>query len=36
LINNDILNGEDALSFLSTPYGLVAFGKASVGLVATE
>jgi hypothetical protein len=32
-VPNDILNGEPAIKFLSTPYGLVAIGNGTVGLI---
>ena len=32
-IPNDILNGKPAVKFLSTPYGLVAIGSGTVGLI---
>ena len=36
IIDNNILNGEGALKFFSTPYGLVAVGEGSIGIVNTE
>ncbi len=36
IIDNNILNGEPVYRFVSTPYGLVAIGKGTVGLIETE
>ncbi len=33
VMNNDILNGDSVLRFFSTPYGLVAIGEGTVGLI---
>ena len=33
VFDNDILEGEQAFSFVSTPYGLVAIGGGTVGLI---
>lgn len=36
IIENNILNGGAVMRFLSTPYGLVAIGERTVGLIETE
>jgi hypothetical protein len=36
IIENNILNGGKVLEFLSTPYGLIAIGEGTVGLIETE
>jgi len=36
IIDNNILNGGKVLEFLSTPYGLIAIGEGTVGLIETE
>jgi hypothetical protein len=33
IFDNNILNGGKVLEFLSTPYGLVAIGEGTVGLI---
>jgi hypothetical protein len=33
VIDNNILNGGPVLRFISTPYGLVAIGEGTVGLI---
>jgi hypothetical protein len=35
-INNNILDGEPAYKFVSTPYGLVGIGEGTVGIIETE
>ena len=35
IIPNDILDGEPVVRFISTPYGLVAIGNGTVGLIET-
>jgi hypothetical protein len=36
IFDNNILNGGKVLEFLSTPYGLIAIGEGTVGLIETE
>jgi len=36
IIENDILDGGKVIGFVSTPYGLIALGKGSVGLIETQ
>jgi len=36
IIDNDILDGEPVSRFVSTPYGLVAIGNGTVGLIDTK
>ena len=35
LIDNNILDGGSVLKFVSTPYGLVAIGEGTVGIIET-
>ena len=36
IIDNNILNGNKVLRFFSTPYGLIAVGEGTVGLIETK
>ncbi|MBA7709226.1 hypothetical protein ES703_118139 [subsurface metagenome] len=36
IIDNSILNGDKVLRFFSTPYGLIAIGEGTVGLIETR
>ena len=36
VIENNILNGDKVLRFFSTPYGLIAIGEGTVGLIETR
>ncbi|MCK4830333.1 hypothetical protein KA005_82205, partial [bacterium] len=36
IIDNNILNGDKVLRFFSTPYGLIALGEGTVGLIETR
>ena len=36
IIDNNILNGDKVLRFFSTPYGLIAVGEGTVGLIETK
>jgi hypothetical protein len=36
IVDRNILNGEYAETFIRTPYGLVAIGEGTVGLIETE
>ncbi|GAH35776.1 unnamed protein product, partial [marine sediment metagenome] len=36
IIDNNILNGEKVLRFFSTPYGLIAIGEGTAGLIETQ
>lgn len=36
IIDNDLLNGKPVEKFISTPYGLIAIGEETVGLIETE
>ena len=33
VVDNDILEGQKVLNFFETPYGLIAVGEGSVGLI---
>jgi len=36
IFDNDILDGEKVLDFFSTPYGLIAIGNGTIGLIETD